>query len=157
MTTIQAPAGMAGAREVSEVTSQLKETLLTSTSSSSSSSSSKKGYQLEQDIGTMLYDGESLYKYNILSAATTQHNVRLVTPRPEIMFHSEEVQLKYTFYPTRWSSRYHLSPLSSLLSPLAINYIQDNILSSHYNFLSSFTTNKDFVNLLESMITVIYQ
>merc|ERR1712016_544811 len=101
---------MAGAREVSEVTSQLKETLLTSTSSSSSSS--KKGYQLEQDIGTMLYDGESLYKYNILSAATTQQNVRLVTPRPEIMFHSEEVQLKYTFYPTRWSSRYHLSPLS---------------------------------------------
>ena len=113
MTTIQAPAGMAGAREVSEVTSQLKETLLTSTSSSSSSSSSKKGYQLEQDIGTMLYDGESLYKYNILSAVTTEQNVRLVTPRPEIMFHSEEVQLKYTFYPTRWSSRYHLSPLSS--------------------------------------------
>jgi len=54
MTSRQAPAGMAGAREVSEVTSQLKETLLTSTSSSSSSS--KKGYQLEQDIGTMLYD-----------------------------------------------------------------------------------------------------
>ena len=148
MTTIQAPAGMAGAREVSEVTSQLKETLLTSTSSSSSSSSSKKGYQLEQDIGTMLYDGESLYKYNILSAVTTEQNVRLVTPRPEIMFHSEEVQLKYTFYPTRWSSRYHLSPLSSLLSPLTINYIQDNILSSHYNFLSSFTTNKDFVHFL---------
>ena len=70
MTTIQAPAGMAGAREVSEVTSQLKETLLTSTSSTSSTSS-KKGYQLEQDIGTMLYDGESLYKYNILSAVTT--------------------------------------------------------------------------------------
>ena len=48
-------------REVSEVTAQMKETLVTPTSSSTSSSSSasmKKGYQLEQDIGTMLYSGE---------------------------------------------------------------------------------------------------
>merc|ERR1712241_524336 len=50
MSTIQAAAGPAG--DVSQVTSQLKETLVTSSSSSSTS----KGIKLEQDIGTSLYD-----------------------------------------------------------------------------------------------------
>ena len=48
------------------MTSQLKETLVTS--SSSSSNTVNKGIKLEQDIGTSLYDGE--YKYNILSGGS---------------------------------------------------------------------------------------
>ena len=50
--------------EVSEVCGQLKETLVTSSSSSSSQTKrgdNKAAFTLQQDIGTMLYDGESSY------------------------------------------------------------------------------------------------
>ena len=119
MTTIQAPAGMAGAREVSEVTSQLKETLLTSTSSSSSSSSSKKGYQLEQDIGTMLYDGESLYKYNILSAVTTAECQACHTETGNyVSLRRSSTQIYFLSH----TLVQQISSLSSLLSPLSSRY-----------------------------------
>ena len=55
----QVPSG-----EVSEVCGQLKETLVTSSSSSSSQTKrgdNKAAFTLQQDIGTMLYDGESSY------------------------------------------------------------------------------------------------
>ena len=73
-------------REVSEVTAQMKETLVTPTSSSTSSSSSasmKKGYQLEQDIGTMLYSGEwrdtqyPVLAVTLLTSATPTHTRKL--------------------------------------------------------------------------------
>ena len=54
--------------EVSEVCGQLKETLVTASSSSSSQAKrgdnkTKAAFTLQQDIGTMLYDGESSYLY----------------------------------------------------------------------------------------------
>ena len=57
----QVPSG-----EVSEVCGQLKETLVTSSSSSSSQTKrgdNKAAFTLQQDIGTMLYDGESSYVF----------------------------------------------------------------------------------------------
>ena len=73
----------AGPREVSEVTTQLKETLTSSSSSSTTSSSksasTKEAYQLEQDIGTMVYSGESGdIQYPVLSVTllTSPHQHR---------------------------------------------------------------------------------
>ena len=93
----------AGPREVSEVTAQLKETLVTPSSSSSSSSTSssttastRKGYQLEQDIGTMLYSGESQYTISCPGCHTS--HLTNTNTSPEIRFHWQEVQLKYSFY-----------------------------------------------------------
>ena len=59
---VQVPSG-----EVSEVCGQLKETLVTASSSSSQAkrgdNKTKAAFTLQQDIGTMLYDGESSYLY----------------------------------------------------------------------------------------------
>ena len=59
---MQVPSG-----EVSEVCGQLKETLVTASSSSSQAkrgdNKTKAAFTLQQDIGTMLYDGESSYLY----------------------------------------------------------------------------------------------
>ena len=70
---VQVPSG-----EVSEVCGQLKETLVTASSSSSSQAKrgdnkTKAAFTLQQDIGTMLYDGESSYLF--LQLVTIQRRV----------------------------------------------------------------------------------
>ena len=69
---VQVPSG-----EVSEVCGQLKETLVTASSSSSQAkrgdNKTKAAFTLQQDIGTMLYDGESSYLF--LQLVTIQRRV----------------------------------------------------------------------------------